>query len=58
MNGIDGKVRCGSAKSPHYLFYYTSTTVEIALTYLPMVRLVPGYRQNVLGSEICLPDGA
>ena len=56
MNGIDGKVRCGSAESPHYLLHVT--TVEIALTYLPMVRLVPGYRQNVLGSEICLPDGA
>jgi hypothetical protein len=24
---------------------------------LPMVRRLPGYRQNVLGSEICLPDG-
>ena len=25
---------------------------------LPMVRRVPGYRQNVLGSEIGLSDGA
>jgi hypothetical protein len=31
---------------------------SLFLYFLPMVRRVPGYRQNVLGSEICLPDGA
>lgn len=48
MNGISERVRCGSVES----LTYHVTIVEIALTYLPMVRRVPEYRQDMIVSQL------